>query len=546
LSKKDWLEAAGEMQAGLSDEIITAAVHDMPRQIAGVKGNTTIAKLQARRDQLPAFAEEYYSIISKRVDIVGSNEDEQFLVDRLNDDETEVKVWTLNSKGEKKDKIYDRTFKHDETREIRLYGLKGRDEFDVEGAVNKGLKVRIIGGPGKDDIKDKSQVRGLTKKTVIYDTRKKNDIEFGSEARDRTSPLPEKNTYTYTAFNYNKLIPMVYAGYNVDEALVAGAGFMLTTYGFQKSPYASHHGFAARYATATNAFELKYDGMFTSVIRRTDLLLHLTWRDPMYAQNYFGMGNETEKVTDDKVFYHVRIGKIEVHPELSRTIGNHTFSAGIFYQKYSVEQTPGRYISEAGLDPEIFETQDYSGINLRYLFDNRDSETLPTRGMYWDTKVTFNYDLDGAGKTFNQMGSDLAVFLSFRKPNRAVLAFRAGGNINLGNYEFFQASSVGGSTNLRGFRANRYSGDACVYQNSEFRFRLFNFSNYISKGEFGILAFNDVGRVWLEGEDSNKWHDGYGAGVWVSPFSVAVITACYERSQDEKPGLFTFNFKYLF
>ncbi len=546
LSRKDWMEAAGEMQAGLSDEVITAAVYDMPRQIAEVKGNTTVAKLRTRRDLLPSFAEEYYSILSKKVDIVGSNEDEQFLVERLNDNETEVKVWTLNSKGEKKNKIYDRKFKHDETSEIRLYGLKGKDEFDVEGSVNKGLKVRIIGGPGKDDIKDKSKVRGPSKRTIIYDTRKKNDIEFGSEARNRTSGLPEKNTYTYTAFNYNKLIPMVYAGYNVDEGVVAGAGFMFTTHGFQKSPYATHHALAGRFASATRAFEFKYDGIFTSVIRRTDLQLHLTWRDPMYAQNYFGMGNETEKLTDDKVYYHVRIGKIEVHPELSRTAGNHTFSAGIYYQKYSVEQTPGRYISEARLDPGTFETQDYTGFNLRYLFDNRDSETLPTRGIYWDTRVAFNYDLDGEGKTFNQAGSDLALFLSFRKPNRAVLAFRAGGSVNIGEYEFFQASSVGGSTNLRGFRANRFAGDACAYQNSEFRFRLFNFSNYISKGEFGILAFNDVGRVWLTGEDSNIWHHGYGAGVWVSPFSVAVVTACYERSKDETAGLFTLNFKYLF
>ena len=65
-----------------------------------------------------------------------------------------------------------------------MYGLGGRDEFDVEGKVNKGMKVRIIGGPGKDDIKDKSEVRGPGKKTLIYDTKKKNDIEFGTEAGD--------------------------------------------------------------------------------------------------------------------------------------------------------------------------------------------------------------------------------------------------------------------------------------------------------------------------------------------------------------------------
>jgi hypothetical protein len=534
------------MQAGLTDEVIARAISDMPPQIIDIKGDLIIDKLKVRRDKLPEFAEEHYSIISKKVDIVGSNEDEQFRVERLNDMETQVKVWTLSNKGNKKEKIFDRVFRHDETREIRLYGLKGKDEFDVEGEVDKGMKVRIIGGPGKDDIKDKSRVRGLGKRTIIYDTPKKNDIEFGTEARDRTSRLPEKNTYTYTAFNYNKFIPLAFVGYNVDEGVVLGAGFMYTTYGFQKLPDASHHTLGARYATATNAFEFMYDGFFRSVFRRTDFKLGLTLRDPMYAQNYFGLGNETEKEEVDKVYYHVRIGKLEVHPELSRTFNHSTFSAGLFYQKYTVEETPGRYISDADLDPEVFETQDYTGINLGYLFDNRDSETLPTRGMYWNTETSFNYDLDQNRKTFNQIASDLGLFLSFRKPHRAVIALRLGGRVNIGDYEFFQASSLGGSTNLRGFRATRYAGDAAVYQNTEFRFKLFNFSNYISKGEFGILAFNDVGRVWLDGEDSNVWHHGYGAGIWVSPFSVAVVTASFERSEDEPGGLFTLRFKYLF
>ncbi|MCK4856218.1 MAG: hypothetical protein KAT31_18190, partial [Bacteroidales bacterium] len=163
--KQDWIMAAEKMQASMTDEIITAAVYDMPPQITELKGDITIDKLKARRDQLPEFAEEHYSIISKKVDIVGSDKREQFLVERLNNHETEVKVWSVSSKGKKKDKIYERIFNHDETSEIRLYGLKGKDEFDIEGKVEKGIKVRIIGGPGKDDIKDKSQVRGLSKRT---------------------------------------------------------------------------------------------------------------------------------------------------------------------------------------------------------------------------------------------------------------------------------------------------------------------------------------------------------------------------------------------
>lgn len=549
LSRKEWIDAAEKMQASFNDELLTAAVNDMPLQIAEINGNTTISKLKARRDQLPAFAEEYYAIISKKVDVVGSNEDERFQVDRLNNHETEVKVWSLNSKGEKKEKIYERVFNHDETREIRLYGLKGKDEFEVEGKVDKGLKVRIIGGPDKDDVRDKSKVRGVSKKTIVYDTRKKNDIHFGTETRNRTSNDKERNTYRYDAFNYTKSIPLAYVGYNADDFLVLGAGLMLTTYGFQKSPYATTHRIGARYASATNAFEFIYDGTFTSVLKGLDLNISMDLRGPRFTQNYYGLGNESEKVSGEKDYYRVRIGLIGFHPELSKTFNKNTFSAGLFYQKYSVEQTPDRYISELsvnGLDPEIFETQDYAGFNVRYQYDSRDSKTLPTSGLYWNTNAAFHFDLDHAVKTYNQVSSDLSLFLSFRKPYRTVFAFRIGGNMNFGEYEFFQASSLGGASNLRGYRATRFSGDKCLYQNTEFRFKLFNFSNYISKGEVGVLAFNDVGRVWFEGEDSSRWHHGYGGGIWISPFRVAVLAASYERSKDELAGLFSLRFKYLF
>ena len=420
-SKKDWIRAAEKMQANLTDEIITAAVNDMPPQITDAIGPSIIAKLQSRRDNLPSVAAEHYSIISKRVDIVGSDKREQFQVKRLNNKETEVKVWSLSNKGKKKDKIYDRKFKHDETSEICLYGLKGQDKFDVEGKVDKGMKVRIIGGPGKDDIKDKSEVRGLVKRTIVYDTKKKNDIEFGSEARNRTSNLKEKNSYTYEAFNCNKFLPLAYFGFNTDEALVLGAGFIYTTYGFQKSPYAGNHILGARYASSTSALELKYDGIFTSVIGRFDLNMHFIIRGPRYTQNYFGLGNETIKTTDDKDYNRVRIGQLHVNPEISRTFRRSTLAAGLFFQQFDIENTQGKFISDIpanGLSPDIFDQQQFAGINLRYELDTRNHKVLPTRGIYWQTRTKFNYSLSESAKTHNQFMSDLSAFISFRKPHR--------------------------------------------------------------------------------------------------------------------------------
>ena len=84
LSREEWLSTASQMQSSLTDEVLTAALADMPPQIVALKGDITLDKLKTRRDKLPAFAEEHYSIISKKVDIVGSDKSERFQVERLN------------------------------------------------------------------------------------------------------------------------------------------------------------------------------------------------------------------------------------------------------------------------------------------------------------------------------------------------------------------------------------------------------------------------------------------------------------------------------
>ena len=39
----------------------------------------------------------------------------------------------------------------------------------------------------------------------------------------------------------------------------------------------------------------------------------------------------------------------------------------------------------------------------------------------------------------------------------------------------------------------------------------------------GLTGFYDIGRVWLEGENSTTWHRGYGGGLWLAPFYTTVV-----------------------
>jgi outer membrane translocation and assembly module TamA len=84
-----------------------------------------------------------------------------------------------------------------------------------------------------------------------------------------------------------------------------------------------------------------------------------------------------------------------------------------------------------------------------------------------------------------------------------------------------------------------------LFNNTELRIRLFDFNTYLFPGSFGINVFNDIGRVWADNEDSQKWHDGYGGGIWIAPIKRFVLALSIAHSDEENffPRL-TFGFQF--
>lgn len=135
-------------------------------------------------------------------------------------------------------------------------------------------------------------------------------------------------------------------------------------------------------------------------------------------------------------------------------------------------------------------------------------------------------------------------YFSFSQRPRVVYALRAGGEKLFGNYAFHEAATLGRTENLRGYRETRFYGDASFYLNAEVRIRMKQFQTYLLNGTAGVLLFNDTGRVWLEGEDSQKWHNGTGLGLWISPFDMAVVSVSYAVSADDRLFHFTLNYQF--
>ena len=577
LERDDWIEVAQRMQHRLPDVLIEQAVHRMPATVVDLSGEEITRKLKARRDDLVRYAEDYYTFLAKTVVVTGTDKKELFQVKHLDDQRTRVTVFKLSKKQEQVEQIiFQRTFLTGETREVRLYGLRDDDDFRVTGDVSRSITLRVIGGEGEDRITDSSQVRGLRRKTQVYDSREGNELYLGREVRNRTSSPERIPDYHYRWFQYNYLSPLVSLAYNRDDGLFLGGGFVYRTQGFGKVPFATEHRLLARYALATSAYDFRYEGTFTDAVGPLDLLVNLEVREPNYVSNFFGIGNETSYNSDERdiAYYRYRFGEQRASVQLRHQFTPHSvLSAGPMYHRIAIEDTDGRFITnfnENGLDEETtFLTNRYWGATARYEL-NRLNTFQPTtqqgdvalanmvgsfsnnrlvqRGLFWEVSGSWL-----AGNTDHTTGvarlrSELQLFHSVNIPSRLTFALRVGGeHVFQDDYPFFQAATLGSLSNLRGYRRTRFHGQTSLYNNLEARLSLGQFGTYLAPISYGLIAFNDVGRVWTDGADSDgdpsdTWHHGYGAGVYLAPFDMVVLSAYWSFSEEENLPLVQIGF----
>jgi hypothetical protein len=97
---------------------------------------------------------------------------------------------------------------------------------------------------------------------------------------------------------------------------------------------------------------------------------------------------------------------------------------------------------------------------------------------------------------------------------------------------------------VRGLRAQRFAGDASVYGNLELRLFLVRTQLFLPL-DIGVFGFGDVGRVFLDGESSNKWHPSAGGGIWFAPLARANTISMTVAASDEET-LFYMGFGFLF
>ncbi|MBL7741471.1 MAG: BamA/TamA family outer membrane protein [Chitinophagaceae bacterium] len=550
--ESDWKKAIQAFLPLMTDELIEKALSLQPAAIKDLPRNKEIIeKLKERRKY---FADEmigYYRFLSKIVSVTASDKNELFDITRNSDGSVMVQVFKITKEGEQAKKMYERKFDPAVTKEIRLYAMGGDDKFVVHGGGGK-IRIRMIGGSGNDVFE--SNASSPAGKNMAYDTDREPNTVKGS-IHSKISDDPDVNKYERLYYAYNQNIPFLSFNFNPDDGLFLGASFKMIRHGFRKKPYKAMHQLAVNHALATKAYNFKWNSEFIGVLgKKGDLLFNADIKAPNATANFFGYGNGSvyDKTKPGQFrYYRARYQAGDISLVMRKNMGTTaSMTIGPAFQFFSLDTDDNkeRFIlntASNGLDPgTLFSKQSFAGGVLTFSIDNRNSKSLPSRGINWLTSVKALKGLNDNSHSVTQVRSDMSLFISFSKQAGFVLATRFGAGHNFGDFEFFQAQYVGGLDNLRGYRRYRFAGRSMAYNNTEIRVKLADFRTYLFPGSLGLLLFHDMGRVWADNDPVNKWKTGYGGGVWFAPLRKLVTTISYTVSNEDKIPLVSLGWQF--
>ncbi len=549
LSEQDWRQAVGNFLPKMTDEVIEMALALQPAEIKSISANKIIQNLKERRKYLTDEVMQYYRFLSEIVSISGSDKKEMFDITRNQDGSVLVQVHKITKGGEKSVKMYERTFDPKDTKELRLYGMGGDDQFEVKGNESK-IKIRMIGGAGNDIFENTASSGDGG---IVYDLGKENNKLTG-RFRNKMANDTAVNSYARLYYKYNQVIPFISANYNRDDGLYLGASVKIVHHGFRKTPYKTMHQLMINHALSTGSFNFRYYSEFISLFaKNADLLFDADIKAPNNTTNFFGYGASSiyNKTKPGKFkYYRARYNLGDVSLLLRHNFSSKVvMTLGPTFQFYSLDSTDNKnrnilLTNTNGLDPNtLFAKQSYFGARFSIDVDTRDNKVLPAKGVVWQNGLRYLSGLNNTSNNVTLVNSEFTFFISL-VPKRMVLANRIGAGHTFNKFEFYQAQYLGSDDDLRGYRKYRFAGRSKLFNNAELRIRVANFKTYLFPAAFGLLGFFDTGRIWADNDNSSKWLSGYGAGFWVSPLRRLVLTFTYAASKEDKMPLIGVGWKF--
>ncbi len=517
LPKQVWDSVVVDLQTRMTDSVIAAAVRRMPPEHTTLIGDLLAERLAFRRNRLQQAANRFYRIVNEYAEIHTTDAPELAVVDRLSE-AVEVQVYLHDSSGARASvPHFTRRFHGDETKEIRLYLHGGRDRAVVRGT-GAAIKVRLVGGGGLDELIDSSGTAAGT--NAFYDGGSSTVFSTSHNTVVVRRNVPRPQSWGATSAHApdwgGRWQPIPRAPFTPDLGLFVFAGLSYKGYGFLKEPYSWMMEIGGGIGTRRGKIEVDFKYRRLDVAPHTDFTLRTKWSSTRTI-NFFGFGNETTAAGPSS-FFHVDQGQFQLTPVITRSLGRHVrLELGPIFRGSSTDTMPETATLLSQTQPYGSGRFNQLGARSLIRLDLRNRQVAASRGIMIEAAGEYYPEmLDLERGAFGSLEGHAATYLSFSGSDNQTLALRVGGEKVWGRFPFYEAAFLGGSKTLRGFSRQRFAGDASLYGSAEFRVFLTRVT-LLFPSEFGVVAVTDAGRVFQNGESSDKWHVSGGGGLWLAP-----------------------------
>jgi outer membrane protein assembly factor BamA len=212
---------------------------------------------------------------------------------------------------------------------------------------------------------------------------------------------------------------------------------------------------------------------------------------------FFGLGNRTSEFnetnyTDRELLGHITAG-VYVGPSMRVTLTERLRNVEV-----RVGAVPNIPFTQS-VFPSIKGTGGATvwGHKLAFLKDTRDDMLTPTIGSYFTIFTELAQTLTADTNTvFSRYGAEYRTLIP-NETKRYTFVFRGKLEWTVGGAEipFFERSSLGGQTSLRGFGVGRFVDNHSLVFNFEERIQLFHLKIFGTVAEVETAPFLDVGKV---------------------------------------------------
>ena len=521
-----WAEEAKIIQERITPEVIDNAFLRLPKEVQDETAEFIKEGLKSRLQSLPETAREYGQYLNRIVAITGTEKDDVFEVTKMDSGKISVTIKRLLT-DEKNELIYERVFDDKETKELWLYGLGDDDEYKVIGEGDSRIKIKIVGGYGEDSYTIENK-KGI--KVFEWEHEK---IAFQEEIPSlQLSDIYKTNNYHWRYFKPNKNILVPTLGFRTDDGLFLGASNTYTKNGLNGNPFLQKHTLKANYYFNFAATELQYSGVWGNVIPKWNFEVDAYYTSDRYAKNFFGYGNET--VNDEnnlgRDYYRARLQQFRA----SAGIAYYSLKGRAVFESFTVNENEQRLFNRNNIRPDVFETQNYGGLEITGYYDNKDAGDFPSKSIFIGLTAGYKTNLSFDDNRFGYASLKLGFNRRLRTSGALVFGTTAeySSLVNAKEVYFYHTPSIGGDNGLRGFRDERFTGKSYFYQSSDLKVRIKRYITAVSPVTIGVYGGFDYGRVWQPDDASNIWHTSQGVGFWISSLQALTFNIGYFNSKE--------------